>query len=460
MTTSASAGILPGEHLHALRSRLRGDLLLPGDAGWDDARRAWMLLVDQRPAAVVVAADADDVAETVCSARRLGLRVAPQGTGHAAGALGSLSDTILLRTSLLDAVEIDADARTARVGAGAVWADVVTAAGAHGLAAVAGMAPSVGVTGFVLGGGLGWLARSHGLGSSSVRAIEAVDAQGRVIAIDAAHHDDLFWALRGGVAPVVVTAVELQLHPLAEVIAGSLLWPIERAADVVHAWREWVDTVPESVTSVVRVLRYPPLPQLPEPLRGRAFACVEAAIQEDAATATALLRPFRALAPEIDTVRPMGPAELAAVHGDPPEPVPAYGDSVLLRELSAASLDALLNVALSAQATPLLSIEVRHLGGALTPGRADAGALSGIDGAGLVYAVGIVPVPPALDAVRAAADALLGAVAPYAAPTAVKTFTDRPAPAGSLYGEAAERVRRVAAAWDPEGIVRTAHPLD
>lgn len=307
MISTDTAGVLPGEHLHAFRSRLHGDLLLPGDAGWDEARRAWMLLIDQNPTAVVVAADEHDVAETIRTARLLGLRVAPQCTGHAAGTLGGLEDTILLRTSRLDAVEIRDD--VARVGAGALLSDVTAAATGHGLAVVSGMAPSVGATGLVLGGGLGWLARSHGLASASVRAIEAVDALGRTVRIDDDHDGDLFWAARGGVAPVIVTAMELQLYPLTEVVAGGLLWPVDRAAEVAHAWREWVADVPESVTSLVRVLRYPPLPELPEPLRGRAFVSIEAALQEDPEAAARRLQPLRALKPEIDTVRPMSPAE-------------------------------------------------------------------------------------------------------------------------------------------------------
>ncbi|ALJ18754.1 FAD-binding oxidoreductase [Microbacterium sp. No. 7] len=448
------------EHLLALRSRLRGELVLPADDGWDDARRAWMLLADQHPAAVVVAADERDVVETVRAARSLGLHVAPQGTGHAAGALGALRDTILLRTTRLNAVSIDPVARVARVGAGAISADVAAAAAGHGLAAVSGMAPTVGVVGLVLGGGLGWLARSHGLASASVRAIEAVDAHARSIVIDETRHPELFWAARGGVAPVVVTAIELQLHPIAEIVAGGLLWPIERAAEVAHAWRAWACELPESVTSLVRVLRYPPLPELPEPLRGRAFVAVEAAFQEDAGAADALLRPLRALAPELDTMRPMSPAELPAVHGDPPQPVPAYGDTALLRELSTAAIDALLEAALAPSAAPLLSIEVRHLGGALAPGRTDAGAVSGIAGEGLLFALGIVPVPEALDAVRAAANGVLEAVAPFAGERTVKTFAERPASAASLYGPSLERVRQVVAAWDPEGVIRTAHPLD
>lgn len=462
-SAQVAAQVLPGEHLHALRGRIRGAVHLPGDPEWDAARRAWQLLADQRPAAVVVAADVADVVATVQAARRLGLAVAPQATGHAAGAVPSLEDTILLRTSALQELAVDPAAARMRVGAGVVWSDAVAAAGEHGLAAVAGMAPSVGVVGFTLGGGLGWLARSHGLAASGIRAIEAVDALGRVVRIDEDHHPDLFWAARGGVAPVIVTAIEVQLHPIPELWAGAMMWPLEHAADVAHAWREWIRTVPDSVTSLARVLRYPDIPQIPPFLRGRSLVAVEAAIQEDAETAAALLAPLRALAPEIDTVRALAPAELGTVHGDPVDPAPAHGEAIVLSEISPASIDALLEAALSPAAAALLSIELRHLGGRLTPGRADGDALGGavatIDGAGLVYAVGIVPVPEALEPVRAAAAALIARLRPFASPVLVKNFAEAPVPASALFGPVVERLREVVGAWDPERIIRTGHPI-
>lgn len=455
-----SPALLPGEHLERLRSRLSGRLVLPRDADWDAHRAAWQLLVDQHPAAVVLAADESDIVETVMLARRLGLHVAPQSTGHGAAGIPSLADTILVRTTAMDRVEIDPAGSRARIGAGATWGQVATAAAEHGLAAVAGMAPTVGVVGFSLGGGLGWLARSHGLAANSITAIDAVDAHGRTIRLDAEHYPALFWAARGGAAPVVVTAVELQLYPIGELWAGGMLWPIDHASDVVHAWREWIADVPDTVTSLARVLRYPPIPEVPDVLRGRSFVAIEAAIQGDAAEASQLLRPLRDLQPELDSIRRMSPAGLGMVHGDPPGPSAAYGEAVVLSEISAGSVDALVGAALAPSAESLLSIELRQLGGMLSPGRASGGAVSAVDGAGLVYGVGIVPVPDALAPVRSATTALVDALSPYASEHCAKNFRERPASPQALYGDAAERVRRVVAAWDPEGVIRTAHPLD
>ncbi|MAM55604.1 MAG: oxidoreductase [Microbacterium sp.] len=458
--SDTSAAILPGEHLHALRSALHGPVILPGDPEWDDARRAWQLLVDQYPVAVVVPADVDDVVATVLAARKHGLRVAPQSTGHAAGTIDSLADTILLRTSALDSVEIRPATASARVGAGVSLGTVADAAAQHGLAVVAGMAPSVGAVGFALGGGLGWLARSHGLAANSILALEAVDAHGRVLRIDETHHADLFWAARGGVAPVIVTAIEIRLFPVTEVSAGALMWPLERAADVAHAWREWIDGIPESVTSLARVLRYPAIPEIPEFLRGRSVVAVEAAVQADAATADALLAPLRALAPEIDTIHPMSPAELGAVHGDPPQPAPARGEAILLSEISAASVDAFMDAALAPSSAPLLSIELRHLGGALRAGSGTGGAVSTIDGEGLVFAVGIVPVPEAHEPVRAAALEVVHRLRPHAAPRLVRNFAERPVAASDLYDEPTlARLRDIAAAWDPDRVIHVGHPL-
>src|SRR6478735_6979254 len=158
---------------------------LPGDPGYDAARMPWNVAVDQRPAAVAYPVDADQVSAVVRAAAALGLRVAPQGTGHNAGPLGSLDDVVLLRTSHLNTVEIDAERRVARVGAGVLWEDVVNAAAEHGLAALHGSSPDVGVVGYSLGGGIGWYARELGLATNSVTAVELVLGDGTQVRTDA-----------------------------------------------------------------------------------------------------------------------------------------------------------------------------------------------------------------------------------------------------------------------------------
>ncbi|MEE2037091.1 FAD-binding oxidoreductase [Nocardiopsis sp. CT-R113] len=206
--------------LDDLRGMLRGRVLVAGEEGFDGASRAWNLAVDQPVAAVVEAADADDVSALVRHARRSGLTVAVQPTGH--GASGAVEGVVLLRTGALDGVEVDPVRRIARVGAGVSWGRVQEAAAAHGLTGLPGSSPVVGVTGYTLGGGLSWFGRRHGWAADSVRAFEVVDAEGERARVDAVSDPDLFWALRGGGGDfAVVTAMEFDLYPAPELYGGA-----------------------------------------------------------------------------------------------------------------------------------------------------------------------------------------------------------------------------------------------
>src|SRR5215207_770864 len=221
-----------------LRDALAGSVVLPGDDGWDAARQAWNLAVDQRPALVALPESAADVQALVDFARTRGLRVAMQATGHNAAPMGPLEDTVLVKTSNMRGVEIDERNCIARVEAGAQWLDVTGPASEAGLAPLAGSSPDVGVVGYTLGGGVSWLGRRYGLAANHVRGIAVVLADGRLVRCDAEHRADLFWALRGGGGGLgVVVGLEMELHPIAELTAGALFFPWERTAEVAHAWR-------------------------------------------------------------------------------------------------------------------------------------------------------------------------------------------------------------------------------
>ncbi len=263
------------------------------DAEWDSARQAFNLALDQRPAAVVHAADVRDVTAVVAFAKENGLRVAPQSTGHGARPI-ELDDTLLLKTSEIRGATIDADARRARVMAGTTWGDVVEPAAAEGLAALHGSSPTVGVTGYSLGGGIGWYSRKHGLQSNSITSIDIVTAEGQEIRTDHETEPDLFWALRGGVGNFgVVTAIEFELYPVSEVYAGMLLFPWERAAEVLHAWNELLPSLPDELSSLARILQVPDLPEIPEIVRAGKFAAVEAAFLGTEDEGAELLQPLR-----------------------------------------------------------------------------------------------------------------------------------------------------------------------
>ena len=400
-----------------LRARVVGDVHTPSDAGWDEARMAWNLAADQRPAVVLLAGSADDVAEAVDFARAAGLRVAAQATGHAAAARRWDEPTLLIKMERLRGVRIDPATRIARAEAGAQWQDVTSAAAEHGLAALAGSSPDVGVVGYTLGGGLSWLARRHGIAANSVVAIELVTADGRSVRVDADTMPDLFWALRGGGGSFgVVTAIEFRLYPLAEIYAGALFFPLERASEVLHAWREWIETVPEEVTSVGRVMQFPPLPDIPDPLRGNAFVLIEAAIIGDDEHGATLIEPLRSLGASIDTFATIPAAALNRLHMDPDHPVPGASDGMLLSDFPSQAIDALVELVGSGSHSPLLSAEIRHLGGAVGRIHPGGGALASIDSQFAFFGIGIAMTPEMKAAVSAHVDRVKQALSPWPAP--------------------------------------------
>jgi hypothetical protein len=441
-----------------LKAAIAGQVFVRGEAGYDQGRQAWNLAMDQRPAIVVQAESAADVAQAVQYARAHGMRIAPQGTGHGAEPLEPLDGAMLLRTTHMRQVRIDPSARTARAEAGAVWTDVTVPAGQYGLAALAGSSPNVGVTGYTLGGGLGWLARRYGLAANSVTAAELVTPGGDLVRADAGHEPDLFWAVRGGGGVGVVTALEMRLYPVRELYAGDLFFPIARAAEVLHAWREWTDTVPDEVTSLAHLLRLPPLPELPEPLRGRAFVMVEAACLGDAGTGAELIGPLRRLGPERDTFAMIPAPTLGQLNMDPPQPVPSQGDGAFLAGFPAAAIDALVAVAGPDAQTPPDSVEVRHLGGALARPVPGGGAQPSIDASYLLFAAAALT-PGLAGPARAHVQTVKDALAPWHASYDYYNFAETPAPAAAVLPPASHRrLQQIKAAHDPDQLIISAHP--
>jgi FAD/FMN-containing dehydrogenase len=444
-----------------LQAAINGDVFVPSDLGYDQARRAWNLTADQRPSVVVFATSAADVVHAVRFARSQGMRIAPQGTGHGSEPLESLEGVMLLRTVRMRRVGIDPAGRTARAEAGALWQDVTVPAGEHGLAALAGTSPNVGVTGYTLGGGLGWLARRYGLAANSVIAAELVTPDGHLVRADASREPDLFWAVRGGGGSVgVLTALQMRLYPVRDLYAGALFFPIQRSAEVLHAWRAWTGTVPDEVTSLGRILRLPPLPEVPEPLRGRAFALVEAAYLGDAGTGAELTQPLRQLGPELDTFATILAPALQQLHMDPDQPVPNQGDGAFLTDVPAAAIDAVVALAGAGADTPLLSVEIRHLGGALARPAPDGGAQPKIDADYLIFAAGFTPTPDLTVAVRAHAQTLKDALGAWHAGYDYYNFQETPALASEVLPPASRyRLQQIKARYDPGQAIISAHPV-
>ena len=442
---------------------LAGRIVLPEHANWDEARLAWNLAVDQQPAAVAFPELAEDVIAAVELARAFELRVTAQGTGHNAAPLGPLEDTVLVKTERMRGIEIDPEARIARIDAGVRSVELVEAAAQHGLAPLAGSSPDVGVVGYTLGGGLSWFGRKHGLAASHVHAIELVTADGRLVRADREHEPDLFWALRGGGGSFgIVTALELQLIRVSEAYAGILWWPIERDREVLHAWAELTrHELPDELTTVGRYLRPPPRPDIPEPIRGKSFVVVEAIYLGEPKQADELLAPLRALGPVMDTIQRIPTPALSHMHMDPEHPVPAMSDGKLLQKLPPEAIDELIQIAGAASSSPLVSLEVRQLGGELGRAHPDSGALAAVDAGYVLYAVGIAPTPEAAAQVRAHIEVVADALRPWAAGQTYLNFAETRRDPHTLWTETAQqRLRGIKATLDPANLIRSNQPVD
>ncbi|GAA2975683.1 FAD/FMN-containing dehydrogenase [Microbacterium terrae] len=442
-----------------LRDALGDRILFAGDAGYDDQRRPWNTAFDQRPFAVARPENTEDVVDAVRAAVAVGLRVAPQSTGHGAGALADtdLSDTVLMSLSRLRGVSIDPATSTATVLGGSHWNDVLLVAAHHGLTALHGSAGDVSVAGYSLNGGLSFYARAHGLAVNSVRAVELVTADGVIVRASATENADLFWAVRGGSGSFgVVVSLEIELLPLADVFAGMLLWDASHTAEVTEAWAQFAASAPESATTALRVMNFPPMPELPPFLSGRSVVVVDGAILESDAVAEGILAPLRSLAPEIDTFSRIPAAALVAVHMDPPDPTPSVNAHVVLSGFPADAVDTFVTVS----ATPGLFVtEIRHIGGAAARPASHGGAVSAIAGEFLLHAITVVPVPQARPGALATVQAGAAAFTPWRTDALALTFIDGGADPRAGFGDAAERLSELKEQFDPEDVFAAARPV-
>jgi FAD binding domain len=442
--------------------RIAGRVVTPGDSDWDAARAAWNLTADLRPSAVAFPESAEDVAAVARFAAEHDLRVAALGTGHGATALGPLDDTILVKTERMRGVEVDADARTARIEAGVLAAEVGEAVQAHGLCGMPGSSPDVGVVGYTLGGGLGWLSRAHGFACNRVRAIELVTADGEPRRVDAEAGEDLFWALRGGGGGfAIVTALQLDLLPISELYAGGLIFPAEVGAGAFRAFRDWAAGVPDEVTATARFLRPPPLPDVPEPLRDRPLITVEAACIGSQAHGERIVAPLREIGePIMDTFGQIPAAALTRIHMDPEQPVPGLGHHVIIRELPDEALDAFARAAGPEADSPLLMAELRQLGGAMARPAEGAGALAAVDADFVMVAVGVVMAPEMRAPLDGALDRLADAMGPWAGEGGYYNFAERPCDVDAILPpQTCARLAEVKRRWDPDERIVANHAV-
>jgi len=445
----------------ALRAHTSGDVLTTDDDGFADELTGFNLYYSHQPEAVVAAADATDVVQAVRFARANALQVRAFATGH--GDHDTITDGLVVATSRLDRVEIDPVSRIATIGAGTRWAPVVAAAAEHGLAPIAGSSANVGAVGYLLGGGLGPLARSHGFSSDYVRSFSVVTGTGDLVEASAQENPDLFWALRGGKGGLgIVTEVRVELVDLPAIYGGSILFDAEHIESVIRAWTDFTQSAPLDVSTSVAIIRMPPIEQVPELLRGKTIVALRFAYPGAETDGARLLAPLRAVAPALlDTVGVMPMKNVALIHNDPTEPGLGWSTGALLSRIDQDFVSTLLEDVGPDRQAPLVAVELRHLGGAT---RIDVPETSAVGGRGASYAISVIgslqhPVLSPADAegaVSAAAFGLLDELAPWIAAETTINFAGKPRDpahfASAWPPKTYTRLAEVRARFDPDGV--------
>ena len=349
-----------------LRRRTVGQVVTPESPRWDEARTPWLTNIDQHPRAVLEVADGDDVVAAVRWAVANGLQISVQPFGHGSGA--DVSGILLLRTRQLDQIDIDLDRHTAVVGAGVTHGQLSAALAGTGLTHLVGSNPAPSVVGSTITGGLSWFGRALGLGCDSIVSAELVDGTGRVRRVSATEQPDLLWALRGGGGAFgVVLSLEVALHPVPAIYGGSLFWPIEAMPEVLDTFRTVCAVAPEWVTSWFQVHRFPSLPRVPEPVRGRSMVSVAVTCLAERAAAEQALALFRRLPGlEVDTLGQVPGERVPHLTQEPTEPTAVVRRSTLLARFDDEAITGLVAAAGPASGSPVALVQIRHLGGALS----------------------------------------------------------------------------------------------
>lgn len=448
-----------------LRAAVAGDVLCPHEPGFVEACTAWNVLYVHAPAVVVIAADVGDVVAAVRYAHTVGAPVTVQATGH--GASRVAADGVLIVTSQLTEVTIDTATLTAHVAAGAKWGAVLAPAQEHGLAPLLGSTTDVGAVGYTLGGGMGWLGRLHGLAADSVRSFDVVLADGSEARASEAENPELFWALRGGGgAFAVVTGMTIELYAVSTVYAGNLLYPVEMAGEVIRRYRDWIRGMDERLTSSVSIMNFPPMEEVPEPIRGKSFVIVRGCWTGDLFGGQALIDQWRAWrTPALDLFGPMPFTMADTISNDPVDPLPAVVTTEWFDTLPDEAIDVLVAAGTPRDGVPpmLLFAEVRHAGGAIRRNAAGRPNARGRSGELLLEMVGLAFGPEHREAVEEFVSTVRGALAPYVTGAAYLNFMEgeeKHSRGREAYSQIAlARMAAVKHAVDPENALRNALAL-
>jgi FAD/FMN-containing dehydrogenase len=440
---------------NAVRDAIGGRVYVAGEGGYEAARLPWQRRLDPHPALIVEAANASDVRTALRFAREQDLALAVQSTGH--GAVNIPDGGLLLKTNAMSSVAIDAGRRVARVGGGALWSDVIAAAAPHGLAPLSGSSPTVGVTGYTLGGGTGWLSRVYGFAADSVRSFELVTAEGELVTVSAAEHPDLFWALRGGGGNFgVVTSLEFELFPVATVYAGVAMFDVGRAAEALSLYREWALDEPDESNTALVVAQLPPAPQLPEPVRGKRVLMLRAFYVGTADEGRRVLEPLYEAAgtPILDGMRATSFPDAAAMMPPPPP-----GISEMHIELFEQVPDAVIDAAVEG-ADGVMGIELRHWGGEMSRPDENAGPIGHRQIPFSIVAGGLAETPEDAERMMAGVRTVADRLRPHSTGDSWLNFLSDPTRTADAYTAADyARLRQVKAAYDPDNVFAANHNI-
>jgi FAD/FMN-containing dehydrogenase len=439
----------------ALSERVSGRVYAPGDAGYAPEIAAWNTAIQHSPELVIAAESAADVAEAVRLAGEHGVPVSVQATGHTESPITS---GLLISTRALDGLSVDVEARTATVGAGVRWGAVIAAAAEAGLAPVSGSSPIVGVVGYLLGGGLGPLARSHGFSSDYLVALTVVTGEADLVEVSAEQNVELFWALRGGkVGLGVVAGVRLRLVELSRLYAGSLFFEEGDIEAALRAWVDWTADADPLVTTSIAIIRFPPFDAVPQPLRGRRLLSLRFAYPGALEDGARLAEPLRSAAPVyLDDLGDLPAADVARIHNDPTEPAAGWVTGMGLSHVDQDLASIVLGHVGAGTDAPFVSAEIRHLGAAT---RRDVAGGSAVGGRASAFTLALIGVDPGLfeTALPAAADRLADDLRPWASAETNVNFRGRTLAAGARASawppEIAARLEGVRRRYDPDGVI-------
>ncbi|MQA73373.1 MAG: FAD-binding protein [Solirubrobacterales bacterium] len=443
-----------------LADHLDGEVIGPHGAGYDEARKVFNGMIDRRPALIARCASTDDVVAAVDCARQNGLPVAVRCGGHSVVGMSVCDDGMLIDLAGVSEVDVDPEARVARTGGGVLWGEFDAATQPHGLHTPGGRVTTTGVGGFTTGGGYGWTSSMHGLTSDNLLSAEVVTADGRVLTASEDENEDLFWGIRGGGGNFgVVTRFDFELHELGPIVlAGEALWPIERAPEVVRAWRDYVERAPDELSTGCAVVIAPPEDFVPEHLHGRPALAIVGMYVGDPEAGAAVVQPLKELAPDLDLFQPMPYTDFQALL-DPANPpgLRNYFRGDYLDGLSDAAIDVYLERATEtvSSTTPLAQIVIFRLGAGVTSVADEATAFSHRDAAYLFHPI-LLWEDPAEDERQTASGRGLGeAMQPFGTGASYLNFTPDRDRVRDAFGT--EKYRRLVALkdrYDPENLFR------